>query len=251
LLTEYESKINNEAKAWIALLITKQNELNEVAEKFKETISILTRKNSSIDKNELFQKSIIDEANYFSKEISKWEECFWNHPLSFKSKMISEDIDNELRVIFGLLEEILQKINYCRSGFIFDDYIIRRRSFVRRNTIIKSSYSKNRSVKGRTIEETVEYFREGKSIEEIAIERNLAIGTIESHLARAIRQNLLKIEEVMPMEEVKMLAKYFPKSLDNIRLTVIMENIPSKITFGKLKIVLAWMEKEAAERDTI
>lgn len=173
---------------------------------------------------------------------------FWNHPLSINSKGIAEDIDDELSVIIGLLEEILQRINYCRSGFTFDDYIRRRKSFVRRKTIIKSSYSKNKSIKGRTMEETVEYFRQGKSIEEIAEARNLTIGTIESHLAKAIRQDIIRIEEIMPIEEVKVIAEYFPKNPDNIRLAIIKEKAPFNITFGKLKMVLVWIEKESEKK---
>jgi len=245
LLAENEEKLNIEAKSWISLLITKQKEIHEVAEKFKETISNLAIKNPLIEKNDYLQKRIINGANYFSNEMSKWEESFWNHPLSINSKRISEDIDAELSVIIGLLEEILQRINYCRRGFTFEDYIRRRKSFVRRKTLIKSSYSKNKSIKGRTMEETVEYFREGKSIEEIAEERNLTIGTIESHLVKAIRQNLIRIEEIMPIEEVKVIAEYFPKNPDNIRLAVIKEKVPFNITFGKLRMVLVWIEKES------
>lgn len=248
LLAENEEKLNIEAKSWISLLIAKQKEIHEVAEKFKETIINLAIKNPLIEKNDHLQKRIIDGANYFSNEISKWEESFWNHPLSINSKGIAEDIDDELSVIIGLLEEILQRINYCRSGFTFDDYIRRRKSFVRRKTIIKSSYSKNKSIKGRTMEETVEYFRQGKSIEEIAEARNLTIGTIESHLAKAIRQDIIRIEEIMPIEEVKVIAEYFPKNPDNIRLAIIKEKAPFNITFGKLKMVLVWIEKESEKK---
>ena len=98
------------------------------------------------------------------------------------------------------------------------------------------------------MEETVEYFRQGKSIEEIAEARNLTIGTIESHLAKAIRQDIIRIEEIMPIEEVKVIAEYFPKNPDNIRLAIIKEKAPFNITFGKLKMVLVWIEKESEKK---
>ena len=94
-----------------------------------------------------------------------------------------------------------------------------------------------------TVEETVRYFREGKSIAQIAKERNFAISTIESHLAQAVKQNLIHIEELMPIDEARRISEYFPQDLTDVRLTPIKEKAPPEITYGKLRIVLAWLLK--------
>ena len=75
-----------------------------------------------------------------------------------------------------------------------------------------------------TVEETIRYFKEGKSIDEIAKERNLVVGTIEGHFADAIREDLIQIEEVMPMEEVNKIAAYFPSNPNYMLLSAVKED---------------------------
>ena len=91
--------------------------------------------------------------------------------------------------------------------------------------------------------ETVELLHNGKSVEQIAFERNLSIGTIESHLSKAIRQDLIQLEEVMPLDEIKEIVKVFPKTSNDFRLSYIKEKLPSKISYGKLKMIIAWLQK--------
>jgi len=110
-------------------------------------------------------------------------------------------------------------------------------------SVIKSSYTKDKSSKKDTVKETVKLFKEGKSADQIAAERNLVISTIEGHFAQAIKQGLIDIEEVMSISEAKMIAEYFPKNLKDVGLSSIKETVPQNISYGKLKIVLAWLEK--------
>lgn len=103
---------------------------------------------------------------------------------------------------------------------------------------------KNKSAKQNTVLETIQLFRKGKCIEEIAQERELVVGTIERHLAEAIKQSLIRIDEVMPLDEVKKIAEYFPEELNEVRLASIKEKVPEDVTYGKLRMVLAWLMKE-------
>lgn len=95
-----------------------------------------------------------------------------------------------------------------------------------------------------TLEETIRLFHEGKSIEEIAKERNLTISTIESHIAQAIKQNLISIDEVMSKDEAKKISEYFPQELNEVRLAPIKEKAPEDVTYGKLRMVLAWLQRD-------
>jgi len=95
-----------------------------------------------------------------------------------------------------------------------------------------------------TLFETIRLLNEGNNIEGIAKERNLAVGTIESHLAKAIRQDIINIEEVMSIDKVNRIAEYFPDDLDEARLTHIKEKAPPDITYGELRMVLAWLQKK-------
>src|SRR4030065_876624 len=101
--------------------------------------------------------------------------------------------------------------------------------------------SLNQNFKPNSVHETLKHFREGKSIEQVAKERNLVISTIESHFAKAFTQNLIQIDEIMPIDEAKKIAEYFPQELNEVRLTSIKEKTPEDITYGKLRMVFAWL----------
>ncbi len=245
LILKNQDAIQQNAISWINSLIEKQKELNEISEKFKEIIFRQSKDNSLIEENELLQKRIKDGANYFYNQISKWSENYCDHPLSVNTKKVAGKIDGLLEEIIIIIEVILQKINFCKEGFKFDEYQ-KKRKFIDQVNFkkIKSSYSKRNKVKTNTVLETVKYLHEGKNIEQIALERNLTVSTIESHLARSIRQNLIQIEEVMSSEKAQKLAGYFPENFDEIPLAKIKEKVPPEISYGELKIILAWLQSE-------
>jgi ATP-dependent DNA helicase PIF1 len=247
-ITENQNKINAEAILWIQELIEKQNELYEVSEKFKQMIIQLNNDKALKGEDEKFQKRIKDGANYFHNEIIKWRDSFYNHPLSLATKKLSRKADSLLEDICFIVDDILQKINYCKDGFRLDDYLKKRKSLTRETNKVKSSYSKNQTVSSlkfsNTVEETVYYLHQGKTIQQIAKERNLVESTIKIHLAKAINQNLIQIEEVMQESDVKRIAEYFPENLDDVRLSSIKEAVPPEINYSDLRIVLAWLQKE-------
>ena len=246
LLLENQANVNVESFSWIMNLMEKQKKLYEVSEKFRQILSQLSNKNSVIEKNDLLQKKIKDGALYFYNEISCWQQSLFNHPLSIDTKKVARKVNRKLEEINLIVEEKLQKINYCKNGFSVEDYINNLKLFEKEiaavsSIKIRSSYKKR--VKGNTVMETVELLHNGKSVEQIAFERNLSIGTIESHLSKAIRQDLIQLEEVMPLDEIKEIVKVFPKTSNDFRLSYIKEKLPSKISYGKLKMIIAWLQK--------
>ncbi len=344
-LWENQIKISVEAISWISGLCEKQKELYEISEKFKQTIILLGKDNLLVENNDHLQKRVTDGANYFYDEINKWNDRFTNHPLSVETKKLARKIDHSVVEISYTLQEIQQKINCCKNGFLLEDYLKSRKSFYIPTKRILSSYSKdklasprdekiphmelhhklvelrkqigkefslpdymifnnssiknvcvnlpltkdellkvkgfkkakvsiygdkilslvkeychnnielsqqansiddslNQNFKPNSVHETLKHFREGKSIEQVAKERNLVISTIESHFAKAITQNLIQIDEIMPIDEAKKIAEYFPKEFNEVRLTSIKEKTPEDITYGKLRMVLAWLQKE-------
>ena len=243
ILLENRIKISSEAVSWIRSLMEKQKEIYEISEKFKQMIIRLSKENLLVEKNDPLQKRIKDGANYFYNEISKWDEQFFNHPLSVATKKLARKIDGWLEVISYILQEILQKIGYCRNGFLLEEYLKSRKFLVGKVKQIKSSYTKDKTLKLNTAAETVKYLREGKSIEQIAEVRKLVISTVESHLAQAIKHNFIQIGEVIPIDEARKISEYFSNDLDNVRLAQIKEKAPKEITYGKLRMVLAWLQK--------
>ncbi|MGP8214772.1 MAG: helix-turn-helix domain-containing protein [Bacteroidia bacterium] len=94
-----------------------------------------------------------------------------------------------------------------------------------------------------SVGETLRIFRTGKTITEVALERRFAETTIEGHLAKAIENGQISIEEIMPMAEVKTISGYFAPDGATISLTGIKERVPADVSYGKLRMVLAWLQK--------
>lgn len=346
LLNENQLKISPEGLLWIMDLINKQKELSDVAEKFKQTIIRLNKKSELIERNDNLQRRIRDGANYFYDEITKWCERFTNHPLAVDTKKSARKIDRLLEEIHITVQEILHTVSACKSGFLLENYLTKRKSFSPATKRLHSSYSieefeskgekeipniqlykkiielrnqirketslpnylifnncaiknicsslpitkdelmkvrgfkeakaavyghkiiflvkeycrKNNieplqkefndkiesthTLKSNSVLKTVQLLRLGKNIEEIARERNLVISTIESHLTQAIKQDIIHIEEIIPIDEVKKIAECFPKDLNDVRLASIKEKSHEDVTYGKLRMVLAWLQND-------
>lgn len=111
-------------------------------------------------------------------------------------------------------------------------------NYCRENKLEPRKVERNDSIK-----KTVSLLVAGKTIEQIAAERNFVTGTIESHLAKAIDENLITIEQVMTMSEIEKIAAFFPPKGKDVQLSEIKERVPTDVTWGKLRMVQSWLQK--------
>ncbi|MBK8609471.1 MAG: helix-turn-helix domain-containing protein [Chitinophagaceae bacterium] len=82
-----------------------------------------------------------------------------------------------------------------------------------------------------------ELFRLGKSVAEIAQERNLTGGTIEGHLAHFVGTGEIEISELVSEKNQQLIAAavaaHGPESL-----TILMDHLPADISYGQLRMAL-------------
>lgn len=83
-------------------------------------------------------------------------------------------------------------------------------------------------------------FREGKSIDEIARIRSLAVSTIEGHLAMYVSKGELSPLELMPSDKIEVISKYFLES-QNPGLALAKTALGNDVSFGELRIVLNYL----------
>lgn len=81
-------------------------------------------------------------------------------------------------------------------------------------------------------------FKEGKSIAEIAKERNFAITTIEGHLASFVANGELDINK-MVSEEIQLLINEAVKIHGSESFKTLKENLPEYVTYGEIRMVIA------------
>jgi PIF1-like helicase/Helix-turn-helix domain/HRDC domain/Helicase len=94
--------------------------------------------------------------------------------------------------------------------------------------------------KGSTFELTLNLFNEGKTVEEIAKMRQLAVGTVESHLSRIVAQGNLPIEKVMDMKKVMQIKDFIQENPTTISTEIIMA-LGDTFTYDDIRLVKGWM----------
>jgi ATP-dependent DNA helicase RecQ len=89
-------------------------------------------------------------------------------------------------------------------------------------------------------------FTNGMTFSEIAEARSLSPSTIESHLSSYIISGELEINDVVPKVKQQRI-KSAVSSYGSTSLKVLKENLPTEISYGEIKMVLASMEKDEPE----
>ena len=95
--------------------------------------------------------------------------------------------------------------------------------------------------------ESFRLYKEGKRVEEIANERNLTQQTIEGHLAHYVSTGEINISELVNREKV-LLIEPVAKTFSGKSLTPIKEKLGREISFGEIKLVIAWLEFKENQR---
>ncbi len=92
--------------------------------------------------------------------------------------------------------------------------------------------------KGYSHKLTLEMFKEGKSIEDIALERNLAHSTIETHLASFVKTGEVLIHELIEEEKVKVILPLIENLNEKSSLSEIKQQLSDDYSYGDLRAVL-------------
>ena len=92
-----------------------------------------------------------------------------------------------------------------------------------------------------TYQISLEMFRDGRSIEEIARERGIQPGTVENHLARFITTGEVQLQDFVPLHKVETIRDAVLKFNDGGALSPIKEYLGDDYTYGEIRAVIASM----------
>jgi len=100
---------------------------------------------------------------------------------------------------------------------------------------------KEPKLKPDTKEVSLEMFRAGKDVNEIALERGLTVNTIEGHLVHFIGSGKVEIYEVVDEEQVKLISDYIsennPESMNDVKLA-----LGESVSFTEIRAVMKYLE---------
>lgn len=143
-------------------------------------------------------------------------------------------------------EELLHLIQqYCVQHELTDnmDYL---REQKRKTTKNPSEKSKTKKVTQTDTRKTsLDAFISGKSIEEIAHERELTTGTIENHLAHFIGTGALRADQVVAIEKIR-LVELAVASLEKPLIKSIHQFCQDRVSYGEIRMILASLSVAAS-----
>ncbi len=99
-------------------------------------------------------------------------------------------------------------------------------------------------VKGDTYRKTFALLKEGKTVAEAAADRQLSVGTIEGHVAKGIAEGEVEIGTVMEDAVRDVIADWMREHPDSTTQDA-RNHFGEAYSFGKLRMVQAWLRKEA------
>jgi hypothetical protein len=89
--------------------------------------------------------------------------------------------------------------------------------------------------------QSLQLFREGKTMQEIADERGLVVSTIEGHLSSFVATGEVQIEEVLPVQDIEKISAYFLTASD-LSLNPARAAFGEQYSYGQLKLVRSYLE---------
>jgi ATP-dependent DNA helicase RecQ len=101
-----------------------------------------------------------------------------------------------------------------------------------------------RGSSGATQRESFELYKSGMSIEEIARQRELNVGTIQNHLCGFVETGELDVSELVTAEKIPAI-KDAVETYGTERLAPLKEVLGDKYTYTEIKAVISWMKKES------
>ncbi len=148
----------------------------------------------------------------------------------------------ELKQVKGIGKTRIEKYGETLLGLI-DDYCLKQQ--IERPAPLPEKVDKpsRKPRKSNTKAMSFELFQSGKSIEEIAVERELKPSTIETHIAHFIALGKLNVFELVSAEKVEQLASFMAEH-PAASLSEIKAHFGDACSYGDLKLVRAHLQAQ-------
>jgi nucleoside-triphosphatase THEP1 len=252
---------------WAVDLKEKVRAIKPAADKFiNHIVKIIDNKEPGY--LELAYKRLNDANEYFSpvfKNIAK--EIFDRVETVKEEKRIKSYVEElfELEVVlYEQIKRMNKAIVICKS--------ITENSAIDKNELSKFAYEKERNeeiarvltpivkekeekkkerkekrerkprgtkkVKGDTQKETLQLFKQGKTIKEIAQLRGIAVTTVETHLSTFVAKGQLDVKEFVSKEKIEIIVAS-AKELDTFNLGPIKNSLGDDYSYGEIRMAIA------------
>ena len=233
-------------QALFSQLYDKAIEEQKIAENFRRELnSILSVSNPDIS---LLKDRVKKAVQYFHKDLQQNIILpIESHINSLKKASKVKLYLKGVREIHATLLSLLEKLEHIQYGNIelTSDLVFKQLTAPKIEEPIESD-KKSKPQKGDSQRITLSLFNEGKTLKEIAAERNLSTTTIESHLSGFILTGELSIDRLISEEKQNYLLPRLKDIQPSTPLSNIKEELPKEYTYLDIKAMMnhiRWSKK--------
>lgn len=245
---------------WAQNILKDTQAIADVSSKFQKQIQTIIQ---SQDTNYLvrLKERLIAAKNYFIPLLAEKQDNIESHiKLVNKGKGVKKYL-KELKKLQGSFYDHILTIHKAEAlcTAILNDDEINKSTFesitekVKKPVVEKESKSANKKKdkvepKIKTALITCAYYKQGKTVNEIAKERSLNIRTIEAHISDCIEQGLLEINDFVIPDKVHAITEAIIE-LDTPLLKPLKEHLGTEISYFEIRNVMAWIKYKSEAED--
>ncbi len=242
-------------RKWAVNLQSELKQVKEVADKFLLQLQKITQRkaNGSII---MLQKRVKAANEYFEPLLKEFSQKIYSHINALKGqkgvkKYVKELRDVErlffsqlmiIRKSEALIQAVVEKTELSKEAMNDSKLHQERSEIINQNDTnvvdTKKQKKENKKNQPNTKEISFNMYKSGKTIEEIAGERSLAITTIEGHLAHYVGKGELDLDEFVEESKIEPIIKA-SEELETTRLSPIKGILGDEFTYSDLKFVMA------------
>ncbi|HEU4904379.1 MAG TPA: helix-turn-helix domain-containing protein, partial [Flavisolibacter sp.] len=222
-------------------LIKKAAEQATIAEKFQLQLQQILQSSD----RDLLQQRVNKAVLYFAKILA--DEIILplqEHlaSLRFASKVIK--YVKELRTTEAIILQQFDKLNKLVFGdLVFVQY---EAPIVKAQPVVAAKSKKEKPRKGASNRDTLALFREGKSLEEIAALRNLAMSTVESHLSSFIYTGELQLAELVAPSRSQLILAAIDEA--GMTATAIKHKLKDDFSYSEIRAVMNHYRRQQEQK---
>lgn len=239
LASEKKIPKQEEVQAMIAQACSKAVEQQEVAQNFTRELNRILL-SPSVDISYLRER-VCKGVLYFHKDIQQHIlNPIEEHLDKLKNATRVKLYLRKAREIHATLVRLLEKLESVRygdvcltEGLVFDKILSKEDVEVESDKV-----QQKKAQKGDSKKLTLSLFKEGKTAEQIAQERNLSMNTVESHLISFILTGEVQATQLISQDKLAALLSLLEIIPAGTSLSTIKETVPNEYSYLEIKTVL-------------
>ncbi len=215
-------------------LSSKVSNLQQVSSKFVTQLEELLKANNAGMVTERCAKAI----EYFGNALNDCLQLFQAESNTVKK---SKKVKPYIKLLGALRFEFVKKIDELQAATYEGSALHQGEPIVSVEGEKKQfEKTKKKTERGESNRETLAMFRAGKSMAQIAEERGLSLGTIESHIATWIRMGEVSVYDVLPREKFEPIVAALKEKAGS--LTIVKSSLGDDYSYGEIRAVVKHLE---------